>query len=441
MKRLILLTIMILLSLFTFSCQNDREMVVAVDVQGMTMNEARITINSAYLINAVESATNVYLPGTIIGYDDNIKAGDEVEKDSLVDVLVAAAPLESFSLSPTIDYVYDIGFLTGPESINFDVLQDAGIGGTDLGIPVETNDGMMLLYGDSFSGIGSHSGFWFSNFIATSTDQVLHDGLTFDGVVTTDNGTAKPFMQGLHQRNESDEESLNPDREVTKIPTGGITIGETTYIFYMSVRYWGVGGSWLVSYNQVIKSTDNLKTWTNVEGLRWDDDEAYNFGQIYAVRGVLDPEMIYLFAIPGGRQGGTVLARVHEDEFENRGAYEYLTGEDTWITGNPGLETLNQNPYYVIQPSCSELSIMYNAYLGKWMAVYLKGAQIIYQTSDQITGPYSNTQTILTSSQYGGLYGGFIHPNYTDFNGQKFYLQLSLWVPVYQTKLIEVVLK
>lgn len=441
MKHTILILLILSAIVMMTSCQDKPEMVPAVDIIGYTMNEARETIESAYLINGVDTPTNAYLPGTIIGYADEIEPGDDVEKNATVDVLLASPPEGSFSLSDRIQYAYEVGFITGPESINFDLLQEAGVGGTDLGIPVETTDGMMLLYGDTFSGVGSHSGFWFSNFIAESTDTDLYDGLQFDSVVTTQNGTVKPFMQGLHHRNESDEESLNPDREVTKIPTGGITIDDTTYIFYMSVRYWGVAGAWLVSYNQVIKSTDGLQTWTNVEGLRWNEDEAYNFGQIFAVRGQDDPEMIYLFAIPGGRQGGTVLARVHEDDFENRDAYDYYTGHDTWTQGDAGLVSLDQNPYYVIQPSCSEMSVMYNDYLGKWMAVYLKGSRIIYQTADHITGPYSDTEAIVSSGQYPGLYGGFVHRTYTDYDGQKFYIQLSQWLPVYQTILIEVVLE
>ena len=82
----------------------------------------------------------------------------------------------------------------------------------------------------------------------------------------------------------------------------------------MSVRYWGANAGWLVTYNQCLKSRD-LETWEKVEGLRWNDDEAYNFGQIYPFD---DPnsDYIYLYAIPGGRSGGLVCARVLENEFE-----------------------------------------------------------------------------------------------------------------------------
>lgn len=440
MKRIILI-LLLLTTVITLTACDDKEMVPAEDITGLTINQAREAIESAYLINAIETPTNEVLPGTILGYEEGIEAGEYVEKNSTVNVLLAAPPEGSFSLSDRIEYAYEVGFITGPESINSDLLQDAGIGGTDLGIPVKTPEGMALLYGDTFSGVGAHSGFWFSNFIALSTDTDLNDGLRFDSVVTTESGAAKPFMQGEHHRNVADEDSTNPDREVTKIPTGGITIDDTTYIFYMSVRYWGVAGSWLVNYNQVLKSTDGLRTWTEVDGLRWDEEEADNFGQIFPVQGRNDPEMIYLFAIPGGRQGGTVLARVHEDDFEDRDAYEYLTGPDTWRQGEQGLNSLDRDPYYVIQPPSAEMSVMYNDYLGKWMAVYLKGSRIVYQTADDITGPYSDTRPIVSAEQYPGLYGGFVHRAYTEYDGQKFYIQLSQWLPVYQTILIEVVLE
>ena len=53
------------------------------------------------------------------------------------------------------------------------------------------------------------------------------------------------------------------EKEVTKIPTGAITIGDTVYLFYMSVRYWGANAGWLVTYNQCLKSRD-LETWEEI---------------------------------------------------------------------------------------------------------------------------------------------------------------------------------
>jgi hypothetical protein len=75
------------------------------------------------------------------------------------------------------------------------------------------------------------------------------------------------------------------------------------------------------------------------------------------------------------------------------------------------------------------------------MIVYFRNSEIVFQTADDLTGDWSSLETIVTSSDYSGLYGGFIHPNLVEYDGQKFYFQLSRWLPIYQTQLIEVVLK
>ncbi|MBN2696926.1 MAG: DUF4185 domain-containing protein [Bacilli bacterium] len=423
----------------TITTTTSSNTVSAPDIIGMSVSEAKLTINGQFRVNEVEIPSNQYLPGTVISYGANVNVGDQVLIGSSIDVNVSALPENAYSESDAFMYVSEIGYVTGPDSPNYDVLRDAGVGGTDLGIPVKVGDKIILLYGDTFSGVGSFSGLWFSNFIAETTDDVLWDGLTFDSVVTNDSGMALPFRQGLHNANQSDEEAINPNREVTKIPTGGITIGDYTYVFYMSVRYWGVAGSWLVTYNRAIRSTD-LHTWEDVEGLVWYETEAYNFGQIYPVEDPNDPDTIYLMAIPGGRNGGTVLARVAKVNFEDRDEYEYYVADNTWVKGDAGLLALQNDPYYIINPACSEMSAMYNEYLEQWMVVYLRGGYVIMQTADEITGPWSSPKTITTASRYPGLYGGFILPEYTDFDGQKFYIQLSRWLPIYQTMLIEVVL-
>lgn len=407
----------------------------------MSITEAKLTINGEFLLNENHIHSNIYIPNTIISYGKDMKPGDKVSKNSRVDVNVSKAPLGSFSLSNEIEYVYEIADVTGPLSPNFNVLSSAGIGGTDLGIPVQRGNQMLLLYGDSFSNVGSHNGFWFSNFIATSSNFDLSNGLIIDSIVTTQNGVALPFKQGNHFRNVSDEESNNPQREVTKIPTGGITIGDTTYVFYMSVRYWGAPGSWLVTYNRALKSTGDLTVWTEVDSLVWYETEAPNFGQINPFENPDDPDRIYFMGIPGGRTGGAVMFRVDKDSFENRDAYEYFMGNGLWVQGNEGLNAIHQQPYHVIQGPVSELSVFFNTYLNKWITVYLRGSQIIMLSANHIEGPWGNPIPLVSQTQYSGLYGGFIHPAYTSFDGRKFYIQVSLWLPKYQTILLEVLLK
>lgn len=447
MKKFVLVCMFALMTVLHLACEPSTAPteveITLLEVEGLTVSQARLDIGGLYRIQAVHVPTNSHLPGTIIQYETPLNAGDKVVRHSEVTVLVADPPEGSYSLSPVITYVHDLGYLTGPQSPNHDLLVSVGIRGTDLGIPVRFHDEMIILYGDSVpaSGFRPSVGNWFSNFVARTRDTRYHEGLLFDAVTTNAAGVVQPFAQGAHDANVADEDSDNPSREVTKIPTGGIAIGDDFYIFYMSVRYWGLPGQWFVTYNQVLKSSDNLQTFTPVEGMRFHESEAPNFGQVFVVEDPHDEDIVYLFGKPGGRSGGTVLARTMKAHFEDRSQVEYYLGNDVWMRGDAGLAALSANPYYVIQPPCSEMSVMYNAYLGKWMAVYLRNSQIVMQTAESVTGPFTNTQTITNADRYTGLYGGFVHDTFTRFNGQVFYLQLSLWHPDYQVKWIEVVLK
>ena len=132
----------------------------------------------------------------------------------------------------------------------------------------------------------------------------------------------------------------------------------------MSIRYWGVSGSWLVTYNQCCKANDTTyKSWTDVPSLKWTDDEFYYGGQIYPFKDPKDESHIYFTSIPGGRNDGAVMFRVSKDKFEDRSEYEYLVAANEWVKGDRGMSLLNANPYYVLSPGVSEPSIQYNPYL------------------------------------------------------------------------------
>lgn len=440
-----LLLLVVTTTLVFVACKKEVETVILPELRGLTLSEAELVTNGLVVLHPVDVPSHQFLPGYVLGYKDHA-VGDTVSASQQIDVEVVAPPLNAFSHDSRIEYVAKIADTSGPNSPNFDLLMDAGIGGTDLGIPVEYHDQMVLLYGDSFSGIGSHSGFWFSNFMALSDNFDLSEGLMMSSIVTNPAGFAMPFAQGAHAQNLWDHESTNPNREVTKIPTGGITIGDAFYVFYMSVRFWELPGNWFVNYNQVLKSTDGLKAFTPVPSLVWHEEEAPNFGQIMPITHPEEPGIIYLFATPGGRFGGAVLARVAEADFENRDAYEYLVAPDTWVLGHAGLTQLLENPYHVIEAPVAEISVMFNPYLNQWMALYMETVHmqtsktIIMKTADHIEGPYTDKIIVMEDGGVPNFYGGFVHPRYTTFDGKKFYIQISRWLPIYQTELFEVVL-
>jgi hypothetical protein len=438
MKKVLGVLLMLFTTLSVISCSNNYQIP---DIIGMNIDDAKLLIAGEVKTNVYFESTNQFLPDTVMGFVDDYEVSDMINQNKVLNIKVAKAPEGSFSHSSIIEYVYNLGFVTGPDSNNFDILRASGAGSTDLGIPVSINDKMIYLYGDTFSGTSDMSGIWKSNFIAISEDNKLNDGISFSRLVTTSIDFIRPFAEGLHNKSVIDEDSDNPNREVTKIPTGGIQIGDNVYLFYMSIRYWGTHGDWAVSYSQVVKTDTNFTDFTEVDGLRWSEEDARNFAQMYPFEDPNEPNYVYFVSIPGGRNGGVALSRVLKTNFEDIESYEYYLGSDTWVSGSNGLSQFKSNPYLIIPAPCGELSIMFNNYLDKWMIVYFRNSEIVFQTADDLTGDWSSLETIVTSSDYSGLYGGFIHPNLVEYDGQKFYFQLSRWLPIYQTQLIEVVLK
>ncbi len=83
----------------------------------------------------------------------------------------------------------------------------------------------------------------------------------------------------------------------------------------------------------------------------------------------------------------------------------------------------------VIQGPIGELSVMWNEYLQKFIVMYLesKWGMIVLCTADQPWGPWSYPVGIVDSTEYPGLYGGFLYPDLVENNGQEVYFIMSLW--------------
>lgn len=410
------------------------ELFVLPELKGKSYVEALVLCNMEIELNPIYVATNEVLPDKVIGYGAGLNAGDSIEKGSMIDLKIAKKPDNSLSKDSKVMYVSEVCELTGPTSVNAEDLLAAGIYGTDLGIPVKVGDEMIFLFGDSFSGPNMKGG-WKSNFMTKVKDDTYWDDLIMETIVN-DRGGALPFYEGRHQGGNETDNSV----EVTKIPTGGITIGDTVYIFYMSIRYWGVAGSWNVNYNSVVKSNVNdLHNWEEVNELTWTEEQAYNFGQIYPFE---DPnsEYIYIYGIPGGRNGACQVGRTTKENFLNFEEYEYLVAEETWVKGSAGLNQLKgDDSYCIIDPIVSEMSVVYNPYLGKYMTVFYRNSKLVMMTADTPYSKFGNSVTLLDQTDYNGIYGGFIHPEFLADGGQSFYMTVSCW-EVYNVYWVKVVL-
>jgi len=215
--------------------------------------------------------------------------------------------------------VYDGGVITGvlaPE----DTVEKYNIGGTDLGFPYydSTREQMYLLFGDTFSSINTQTRTdWRSQTVGISKDFDLADGLTFDSFVSDEDGKATHIVYSPHDKNTAGGER-------TSIPTGGIVVDGTHYVFYMSVRKWITEGGSEINFCAVAKSTDGQKFEVQ-NNLFWSDTAtksqrnvvsilgqtadaakthaASNFLQIFPYMNEKDG-YIYLFGLSTWRSGG-----------------------------------------------------------------------------------------------------------------------------------------
>lgn len=307
-----------------------------------------------------------------------------------------------------------IEMMTGEDSIN-KTRTNYNIAGCDLGIFIQHKDRVYLAFGDTFSGDGDNNMIrgWRSNTLAYTTDFNAADGIKFDGMICNAKVKDKKAIELL-----SSQKLDNV--EMTVIPTGGFSSGNDMYIAFMSVKHWGQAGDWDVNYGGFAKSTDDGQSWQKLNNLKWTDK---SFGQLCPL--VVD-DYVYIYGIPGGRNGGLKIMRVKAANFERFEDYEYMTGTDN--DGNPIFKKGDPaNAAVVVPPQVGEPSVVYNSYLHEYLLTYLSGDHIGLRASRNPWGPWSNYVPFVSSADYPGLYGGFMSPVYTGSGGKTVYFTMSIW--------------
>ncbi|MBE5967862.1 MAG: DUF4185 domain-containing protein [Lachnospiraceae bacterium] len=335
-------------------------------------------------------------------------------------------PKEEYNLN-IVKNIHMIAIETGEYSIN-QTKTNYGIGGTDLGISFNSEDKTFIAFGDTFLNEGMQGG-WRSNVLAVTTDSDYTDGILFDHMVTVPGSkNAKELIQSRKLDNV----------EMTTIPTGGIVIGDTLYMSYMSVRHWGEPGEWECNYGSIAKSNDGGENWKPLEALRWPGDS--NFCQMAPV---ISDDYVYILGITGGRRGSAKMMRVPIDKYENFTAYEYLMGYDK--QGNPLYETGEEamyTAYNILPKAVGEISVMYSDYLDEWLVTYMDGkADLVMRSSKNIYGPYSKPVILAAQKDFPSLYGAFMNPKWVSEDGTKIAFMMSLFDPVYNVVLMEMELE
>ena len=350
-----------------------------------------------------------------------------------------------------------------------------GVVGTDGGKNVysPSQKRMYFLFGDTFD-VDEKDPMKETNWRGTvagyTSDFDTSKGIRFDGFLCDKNGKAKELVRKHACKN-------NEYYEVTKICQGGIEIDGTLYFGYESIRHWGTAGRWDANVYGVLKSTDGGETLTKVRDLTWvepldkqywpvvkeiaeENEDFTPSGYNFDVESHLAPGFACIVFVDGkdgyiygygrysGRFHGLKISRVKKKNFEIFDEWEYLIGYDEdqkpiWLKGKAGREYIIENAeaVEVVPPPMSNLSIIYNNYVGKWLLLYHYPEKGIYgRESDTPYGPFSDeAQEILTenhpdlldgiSAETDGnrLYACYTHEMICREQGRVIPLILSQW--------------
>lgn len=321
-----------------------------------------------------------------------------------------------------------VSMVTGPGSPSLTHRQ-WGVAGTDLGFSFLDPDGKtMLVFGDTMDCVSAGDG-WRSNVILRTTDDDYTDGVTISDALTSrgyaTSGAAQEFIT-------SRKDAAGAGGERTVIPTSGITIGDTMYVDFMSVRDWGNAGEWTTNYAGTVKSTDGanwfpvyesgrMQADTNTSGngvtgtelVPWSGNKKSLNSKLqmssFAVENG-DSTYVYRYSTPSGRFGAAILGRALQSEFPKESAWEYYV-DGSWVSGDEGLRDATE----IFSAPVSELSVQWNEYLQKYVALYqvsngIKGGMIM-RTADNLEGPWSDQRMIISTTEVTDLYGGFVLPH------------------------------
>lgn len=327
--------------------------------------------------------------------------------------------------SEKLEYVRRICAVTG-KNARPDT-EKSGVAGTDLGIPFADGDDLYLLFGDTFSEFWQ-KGRWINNCLAKVGRFSPGEGLSLSGFVCGGDGLAKELVTAKK------EDKV----QMTCIPTGAVSIGGVFYMFVMSIVTWKP--RWTIEDCALYISRDKGISWEKSPEVHFSKEEAPSFGQVFPLE---VGEYVYLFGIPEARDGACKLARVPKEKLDNFEKYEYYIGNKgdapVFVAGREGLRRMEKSAEsVVIDAPCGEMSVMYNEYLKKYLAVYLGTSSpgMVFRTADRPWGPWSGRETVALQKDYPGLYGGFVHEKLIADGGKSVFFMMSEWQP-YNVSLFE----
>lgn len=348
------------------------------------------------------------------------------------------ACIAGVSRRPLLEGLEYVSQVTGADSFN--QTDRVGVWGTDMGSVHLHRGALYLAFGDTFGEPRNRSLLapghpdarpqsWKSNTMAYSTDTELSDGLQFTGWFADEAGQAAPMLPGHHAAGLDCEDGL----EVTKIPTAGLGLGGTQYLWYMSIECWETFG-WRTRHAGLAYSVDGGAWQMAEDSLGAPRERAWDSHFTEVAVTEFDSK-IYVFGSPAGRDGGLKLARVGAShaELTNLDAYEYFDpGSGAWVDSEDAAAPIIEGPV-------GESSVTYDPYIGQWILMHLRFGAIVMRSAPALTGPWSapvevfhgdnpSNPTTDESGIYLQLpYAPMVHPALLREDGRVVYFLVSFW--------------
>lgn len=302
---------------------------------------------------------------------------------------------------------------TGPGSLNR--TDSFNVCGADYGIMFSWQNRTYLAFGDTRSCRPSRD--LRPNTLAFSRDTDPADGLRLDGWITDARGEAKTLF-------------VADGNALTVVPTAGIGLGDTAYIFYANIVSWDLPpGAWSCSRSSIATaSAKDQGAWSkHIDSTSWGPG---GFNQLAVMR---DPApgstILYFFGTPCGRFGSVKLMMVDEQSILDKSAYRYFAGLDgenapVWSANESSAVTVAGGP-------AGEISAVFNPYLQRYVLTYLDQGKegIVMREAAAPWGPWSPPVVIAREADHRHLYGAFMAPGFLKDNGKTFYYTMSLFDP------------
>jgi hypothetical protein len=128
----------------------------------------------------------------------------------------------------------------------------------------------------------------------------------------------------------------------------------------------------------------------------------------------VDDVYLYLFSCSGGKDDSTTcrLARSTLDDILNRDAWRFRA-EDGW--------SQNIDDAIGLFSGSPNMTVHWNGYLNRWLAVYIDWGKIVVRTAPSIDGPWSGRSTVFEPKEESAIHA-LAHAEYQEDGGAVEYI-------------------